>query len=260
MANILIGHVKGPKGDAATVSVGTTTTGAAGSSASVTNSGTSSAAVLNFTIPKGDKGDAGTPGVTDYATSSAAGLVRVGSDFNINSSNGTLSIDKTALLEDGLTSTSTSKALTAKQGKALNDAKLAKTSVVNNLTTTESGYALDAREGKALNDKIEAKMSGVAMARFTPASGSTTSDIFTTPAGGHRHILFSIDSNANNCGAWFIFSNNSNTIAYKEIVSASGMTLSRSGAALTFAHNAGSIMYMDITLSYGGAFLEYTYS
>jgi hypothetical protein len=56
----------GAKGDAATVSVGTITTGAAGTSASVTNSGTSSAAVLNFTIPKGAdstvKGDTGARG------------------------------------------------------------------------------------------------------------------------------------------------------------------------------------------------------
>jgi len=46
----------GPSGTAATVAVGTTTTGAAGSSASVTNSGTASAAVLNFTIPQGSSG------------------------------------------------------------------------------------------------------------------------------------------------------------------------------------------------------------
>jgi hypothetical protein len=39
------------KGDAATVAVGTVTTGVGGSPAAVTNSGTSGAAVLNFTIP-----------------------------------------------------------------------------------------------------------------------------------------------------------------------------------------------------------------
>ena len=50
-------------GGASTVTVGTTTTGAAGSSASVTNSGTSTAAVLNFTIPTGAQGPAGAPGV-----------------------------------------------------------------------------------------------------------------------------------------------------------------------------------------------------
>lgn len=43
----------GAAGAAATVAVGTTTTGAAGTDASVTNSGTSSAAVLDFTIPTG---------------------------------------------------------------------------------------------------------------------------------------------------------------------------------------------------------------
>lgn len=54
----------GANGAAATISVGTTTTGAAGSSVSVTNSGSSSAAVFNFTIPKGDKGDTGSTGAT----------------------------------------------------------------------------------------------------------------------------------------------------------------------------------------------------
>jgi hypothetical protein len=49
----------GPSGVAATVSVGTVTTGAAGTQASVTNSGTASAAVLNFTIPQGAAGPSG---------------------------------------------------------------------------------------------------------------------------------------------------------------------------------------------------------
>jgi hypothetical protein len=52
----------GPAGAAATVSVGTVTTGAAGTQASVTNSGTASAAVLNFTIPQGAPGANGTGG------------------------------------------------------------------------------------------------------------------------------------------------------------------------------------------------------
>ena len=54
----------GAAGSAATVAVGTTTTGAAGSSASVSNSGTSSAATLNFTIPRGDTGATGSTGAT----------------------------------------------------------------------------------------------------------------------------------------------------------------------------------------------------
>lgn len=54
----------GPKGDAAaTITVSpTTVTGAPGTNASVTNSGTSSAVVLNFTIPRGATGAAGPAG------------------------------------------------------------------------------------------------------------------------------------------------------------------------------------------------------
>ena len=47
---------QGPQGLAATVAAGTTTTGSPGTSASVTNSGTTSAAVFNFTIPQGASG------------------------------------------------------------------------------------------------------------------------------------------------------------------------------------------------------------
>lgn len=49
----------GPQGDAATVTIGTVTTGAPGTNAIVTNSGTPSEAVFNFTIPRGDTGAAG---------------------------------------------------------------------------------------------------------------------------------------------------------------------------------------------------------
>lgn len=62
---------KGDTGSAATVDAGTTTTGNAGTNASVVNSGTTSAAVFDFTIPKGDKGDAGTNG-TDGADGDSA--------------------------------------------------------------------------------------------------------------------------------------------------------------------------------------------
>ena len=70
--------LKGDAGDAATLNVGSTSTGAAGSDASVTNSGSTSAAVFDFVVPRGDtgaqgaKGDAGTAvsivGNADHAT------------------------------------------------------------------------------------------------------------------------------------------------------------------------------------------------
>lgn len=52
----------GGSGSTVSVAVGRTTTGAAGTDASVTNSGTASALVLDFTIPQGPKGDKGEPG------------------------------------------------------------------------------------------------------------------------------------------------------------------------------------------------------
>ena len=56
--------MQGPPGAAATVTVGTVTTGEPGTDAIVTNSGTESAAVFNFTIPKGENGE----GVPDGGT------------------------------------------------------------------------------------------------------------------------------------------------------------------------------------------------
>ena len=53
---------QGPAGEAATIQVGTVTTGTAGSSAQVTNSGSSSAAVLDFVIPRGADGTDGMDG------------------------------------------------------------------------------------------------------------------------------------------------------------------------------------------------------
>jgi hypothetical protein len=60
----------GPPGSAATIAAGTTTTGKAGTSASASNSGTSSAAILDFSIPRG--ADAGMRYAFESSTSMAA--------------------------------------------------------------------------------------------------------------------------------------------------------------------------------------------
>jgi hypothetical protein len=61
----------GAPGTAATIAAGTTTTGAPGSFATVVNSGTSNAAIFDFTIPRGDVGPTGPTGATG-ATGTAA--------------------------------------------------------------------------------------------------------------------------------------------------------------------------------------------
>lgn len=69
-----------------------------------------------------------------------------------------------------LTSTSASEALSAAMGKKLQDEKLAKTDVVNNLTTTDASKALSAAQGKVLNDKFNGNKINI---NFSAASNST---------------------------------------------------------------------------------------
>ena len=61
VANEQVGPA-GPAGSAATVTVGSVATGEAGTEATVVNSGTESAAILDFVIPKGETGAKGTDG------------------------------------------------------------------------------------------------------------------------------------------------------------------------------------------------------
>lgn len=76
--NIVASGPAGTPGAAATVAVGTTTTVGAGGQAAVTNSGTPSAAVLNFAIPQGVQGSTGTPGAAGIAAT-----VNVGSTTTV---------------------------------------------------------------------------------------------------------------------------------------------------------------------------------
>lgn len=61
---------QGPPGEAATVTIGTTTTGAAGTNASVTNSGDEHNAIFNFTIPRGNTGATGSAATVAVGTTS----------------------------------------------------------------------------------------------------------------------------------------------------------------------------------------------
>lgn len=75
---------QGPPGATGTLSLGSVTTGAAGTNVLITNSGTPSAGVFNFTIPKGDAGDNGAAAtiaigtVTTGAPGSSAIVTNIG--------------------------------------------------------------------------------------------------------------------------------------------------------------------------------------
>lgn len=160
----------------ASVSVGTVTTGDPGTQAQIYNSGTKKDAIFNFIIPQGPQGETGPQGpegpqgpagsLDDIETATVT-FSQASSRTNINSGDsiGTLfgKIRKwfadlgTAAFQgvsNVLTQTSSGYVLDARQGKALDDKKVNKESIVNNLLTTEPGYVLDARQGKILDEKI----------------------------------------------------------------------------------------------------------
>ena len=62
---------QGVAGENATITIGTTTTGAPGTAATVTNTGTAQNAILNFTIPQGEPGTAVTPTYIDAQNQTA---------------------------------------------------------------------------------------------------------------------------------------------------------------------------------------------
>lgn len=73
--------VQGVQGDAATIAVGTVTTGNAGTSVIITNTGTTSEAVFAFTVPKGDTGSLGTLSAASPITYSSAST-EIGLDYD----------------------------------------------------------------------------------------------------------------------------------------------------------------------------------
>ncbi len=151
---------KAENGDfSATVAIGNVTTGQPGSKATVKNTGTAQNAVFDFSIPKGETGEVENIDTVQVAFTQAASRQNIASGETFATLFGKIAkwfadIRTAAFrgVSNALTQTSAGYVLDARQGKALNDAKLDKKAVANNLTTTAAGYALDARQGKALND------------------------------------------------------------------------------------------------------------
>lgn len=148
---------KGDTGDAATIEVGTVTTVPYGQTANVVNSGTSGAAVFDFTIPQGRPGEQ----TTDMQNLTLGSITTSSASFPVP-----------AVGETG-------KVLWGKVVKWFGDmsalvaTKLNISSVVNNLTTTASGYALDARQGKVLNDAISYHVNDTISFGYFPAVAHT---------------------------------------------------------------------------------------
>ena len=85
--NVKAEGTDGQDGAASTIEVGEVTTGAAGTQASVTNSGTANAAVLDFTIPKGADGASGVTDVTAGTPTEQDGYTVTPVTFNFEQGN-----------------------------------------------------------------------------------------------------------------------------------------------------------------------------
>ena len=147
----------GAPGAAATVTVGTTTTGEAGTEAAVTNSGTTSAAVLNFTIPKGakgDKGDKGDTGNTGPAgTTTFAGLTDQPTD---NAALKTVLDAKAAQTTvDSLTATVNGKVSSVTAGEGISITGTATEPVISATGGSETAYTLLPDYNSAVSTGVE---------------------------------------------------------------------------------------------------------
>lgn len=156
----------GPQGPAGTVKVGSVTSASYGTAPKVTNSGTATAAVLDFVIPQGAPGETtadvseltanfiteSTASYPTYTTTEKMKVIlgKIKKYLADLKSNAASLASKITAAEKNITSikTDVSGINTALTGK------LNKTDVIANLTATTSGKALDATQGKALQDQI----------------------------------------------------------------------------------------------------------
>ena len=178
---------QGIQGLAATITVGATITGPAGSTATVTNVGTTGAAILNFTVPRGATGAAGTTLPTDaigylknngsgtltwanvpMASSSVLGIVKVPATGNIG-------IDGNGNLTASMPAASTSVAGVVKVGTNLS----VNAAGFLNASAATSGVTLPASAAGFLKDNG----SGLLTWDSLPAASTTVAGVVKVGSG-----------------------------------------------------------------------------
>lgn len=132
-ASVNIKGAKGDTGTAASITIGSVTTGAAGSNASVTNSGTASNVVLNFMLPRGRDGKDG--GITVDAALS---------DTSINPVQNKVVKAAIDAVKNNMTQgfQTVTASIPTKVSALENDAGYAKTSYANTWTAQQNFYDL----------------------------------------------------------------------------------------------------------------------
>lgn len=156
----------GPQGPAGTVKVGSVTSASYGTAPKVTNSGTSTAAVLDFVIPQGAPGET----VADVSELTANFITESAESYPTYTTTEKMKVIlgkiKKYLADLKSKAESIASKITEAEKNITNiqtdvggittalTGKLDKTDVIANLTATTSGKALDATQGKTLQDQI----------------------------------------------------------------------------------------------------------
>ena len=147
---------QGEKGDAATIAVGTVTTLPYGSSATVTNSGSSSAAVFNFGIPEGQ------PGTGSPTWGNITGTLSNQSDLNTALGNKANSSDLATVATSG----------------SYND--LSNLPTIPTVTDTYSDQSHDGMSGVAVASAVSGKADSDDLDSFIgPVHATVTSNVYS---------------------------------------------------------------------------------
>ena len=132
---------------------------------------------------------------------------------------------------NNLTTTAAGKVLDARQGNALDTAKLNKANVYNALDKTAEGFALDARQGpalKALIDAVQAALNlSILVGSTTTIAAGTSTVSLTGLTAGHRVGFWGFSSGGENdppADITVTTAANSYTVAVSN-VSSSGVTM-----------------------------------
>ena len=275
LANPASVNIKGAKGDtgtAATITIGSVTTGAPGTDVVVTNSGTSSAAILNFQIPRGTPGADG--GVTVDEVLNATSFNPIANRTVYAALQDKVSqtdLNELALTSGTLTTPSSSKAFVS---KIVNDTL----APINNITQLTIEQSADGETWETLFDSAtttdekwkKAYVSGLIfpsylnitkgyMARITFATHTTT---YFSSISFYMKAINSNDNYGSPYKCYYAFNTLDTTVA-----KVSGSINTWGSWANTIFKNTGSniVQYVfnedkneDITLLFGGALCKGT--
>lgn len=228
----------GADGAAATIAVGTVTTGAPGTNVIVTNAGTSAAAVLNFTIPRGDQGAAGAGSGDMLAATYDPGGVAANAFSADNHIDGTTNkvftaTEKTKLagIASGATANSTDATLLARANHTGSQAISTVTGLQAELDNKQPLATVLTNTTAAFTTALESKLNGI-------ASGATANDTDQVLKREYIGIACSDETTALTTGT-----------AKVRFRMPHAMTLTAVRASLSTAQSSGSIFTVDINES-----------